>query len=168
MKKLLIAVFFFLSTSLYASNFDSVYTSLKEKDCKLIQLTMAGGSSSSSCPGFGNFKVVVAEGDLRQSIFLFRDGLEYPLDLWTSNFSELGSLLEWRYKKGKVKKVVGVIARLNVNDHPTDPNKTTSYLIVVKITPGEICHVGKIRPQANQNVKARRMAEKSSVLPCIQ
>ena len=168
MKKLLIAVLLILSSSSYASKFDSSYTSIKEKDCKLIQFIEAGGSSSSSCPGFGEFKVEVHEGDLRQSITLIRDGREYPLNLWTTHFSVLGLLIEWRYKKGRSRQLVGVITRLNVNDHPTNPNKTTSYLLVNKITRGEICLVGKIRPQANQNIKARRMAERSSKLPCIQ
>jgi len=168
MKKLLLILLLAMISSTYAESYGSKYSSIYEKDCKLIELIDVGGSSHSVCPSFGKFGVEVYAGDLREAVFINRNGREYPLNSWTTGFSELGSVIEWRYKKGKSRKVVGVIFRLNVNDHPTDPSKTTSYLYVNKITPGEICLVGIIKPQTDQNIKARELADKAPSLPCIE
>ena len=88
----------------YAGNFDSNYTSVKEKNCTTLETDETG--SVQSCPGFGDIKVKVIEGDLRQSITLNRKGTDYPLNFWetvSNNWSELGSKIEWRYKSKKPK-----------------------------------------------------------------
>ena len=155
-------------SSVYASAFSSSYTSIKEADCKLIEFIPEGESTTQSCKGFAHFKVLVVAGDLRASVVLIRDGYEFPLNLWISNFSELGPFIEWRHERKKKKKIIAVIMRLIVNNSLDNANKTTSYLFVNKITEGEICIVAKIRPQRNQNKKARQIADKSSKLPCIE
>jgi len=167
MKKLLFILLVLMSVSIYAEKYGSRYSSIKEKDCKLVEYIEVGGSTRSVCPSFGKFGVEVYGGDLRQAVFINRNGREYPLNTWTSGFSKLGSVIEWRYKKGKSRKVVGVIFRVNINDHPNNPDKVTSYLYVNKITPGEICLVGIIAPHPKQNIKARKLAEIAPEVPCI-
>jgi len=152
----------------YAGNFDSSYTSVKEKDCTTLETHEAG--SVQSCPKFGDIKVKVIEGDLRQSITLNRNGTDYPLNFWetvSANWSELGPKIEWRYKTGKSGNPVGIIVRLNVSENPEKPQKKTSYLVVSKITTDNICVVGKVSPQAKQNQKARTMAEQSADMSCL-
>ena len=43
----------------------------------------------------------------------------------------------------------------------------TSYLVVSKITPDNICIVGKIPPQAKQNQLARDMAQRAQNMDCL-
>lgn len=151
-----------------AANYDSSYTSIKSKNCKVLRSHHMGGTLS--CKGFSNIKVQLEEDDLRQSLTLIRKGKRYPLNFWsnvTNEFSQLGSVIEWRYKKGrrgKRGKLKGIITRLNA-EHSN--NQTTSYLVVVKITSKQMCVVGKIRPQAKQNQKARRMLERSYKMRCL-
>jgi len=45
--------------------------------------------------------------------------------------------------------------------------KMTAYLVVSKITKDEICVVGKIPPQPQQNELAREMAEIAITMACI-
>ena len=61
-----------------------------------------------------------------------------------------------------------MIVRLDVNDDPDDLDKITSYLIVSKITPNNICIVGKIFPQPKQNELARAMLDAKEELPCLK
>jgi hypothetical protein len=166
--KLILLSTLLLSASSYAANFDSSYTSIAEKDCKLIASNEH--ESSQSCPKFGIIEVNVGEFDLRQSLFLHRNGKDYPLNFWNSvtpNFSTLGKKIEWRHTKGNPNDIVGMIVRLNVSENTKNPRKTTSYLVVSKISKNEICVVGKLTPQKKQNEHARKMAEQSSKMPCL-
>jgi len=169
MKKILMFVSLFLITlTVNAKGFDSSYTSIDENDCQTLEADNLG--SLQVCPGFAGITVKALEGDLRQSITLVRDEVEYPLEFWrtvSSSFSALGPKVEWRYEKGKADQPFSMITRLNVSDDPADFNKRTSYLIVSKITANEICVVGKILPQKEQNQKARDMAEQSANMPCV-
>jgi hypothetical protein len=158
---------FFIITSANAANFDSAYTSIQSKHCQLLESDRMG--SAQSCASFGNIKVQVIEGDLRQSITLIRQGKYYPLDFWRTvspAFSSLGSLIEWRYQKGQRDTPNGIITRLNVSIGE-DAEVTKSYLVVVKITAKAICVVGKISPRAKQNQMARKMVEVSSDMACL-
>jgi len=155
--------------SVHASDFYSNYTSIEEKDCTTIATHEVG--SVQSCQGIGDIQVQVIEGDLRQSITLIRKGTEYPLNFWETvspYFSELGPKVEWRYKKsGKSGALIALITRLNVSEKPNKLNKKTSYLVVSKITADQICVVGKVPPQKEQNQKARTMAEQSVDMSCL-
>ena len=151
----------------YANDFYSNYTLIEEKDCTTIETDKIG--SVQSCPGVGDIEVQVIEKDLRQSITLSRKGTDYPLNFWetvSTNFSELGTKIEWRYKKSSTSNdPIALITRLNVSENPGRP--MTSYLVVVKITTDQICVVGKLPPQSEQNQKARIVAEQSAGMPCL-
>jgi hypothetical protein len=170
MKKIgtLVAASFCVLPVYAAVNFDSSYTSIEEKDCTTLKTDEVG--SVQSCPSFGNIKVRVTEGDLRQSIILTRSGTDYPLNFQetvSANMSELGPKIEWRYKSGKPGNPVAMIVRLNISENPEKLHKTRSYLVVSKITTDNICVVGKVPPQRKQNQKARTMAEQSADMPCL-
>jgi hypothetical protein len=161
-----------VSTSLsvlpvYANDFYSNYTLIQEKDCTTIKTDQIG--SIQSCPGVGDIEVKVIETDLRQSITLSRNGTDYPLNFWETvspNFSELGTKIEWRYKKSnKSNDPIALITRLNVSENPGRP--MTSYLVIVKITTDQICVIGKLPPQNEQNQKARVIAEQSAGMSCL-
>lgn len=100
-----------------------------------------------------------------------RKNREYILNFQSTvgiGFSTLGNIIEWRYERGKSKNIKGIIVRLEVNEDPENLDKITSYLMVSKITPNNICVVGKILPQVKQNEFARAMLDSKEELPCLK
>ena len=168
-----ISIFLFSSFS-YAEESNSVkytstYTSIDEKDCMTLDSDDLG--SIQECEPFGDIGVRVIEGDIRQSITLTRQNREYILNFQSivgTGLSTLGTQIEWRHEKGKPENVRGMIVRLDVNDNPEDLDKITSYLVVSKITPKNICVVGKILTQSKQNELARAMLDAKEELPCLK
>jgi len=151
------------------SNYTSSYTSIDQQDCLTLDSDNLG--SIQECEPFNDIKVKVIEGDIRQSISLTRDNKEYNLEFWSSvssAFSSLGSKIEWRHQIGNQNELKGMIVRLEVNDDPEDLEHTSSFLVVSKITAENICVVGKILPQENQNEVAREMLDSSTELPCLE
>jgi len=150
------------------SMYESSYTSIAQKDCRTLESDNLG--SIQECESFAGMKVTVIEGDIRQSITLSRDDKQYELNFWNTvsyGFSSLGLELEWRYLHNQFDNPVGIIVRLEVNEDEDDSEKVTSYLVVSKITEKEICVVGKVAPQKNQNEAAREMVEQSNKMSCI-
>ena len=154
----------------------SVYTSLDQKACKTIMVDPGPGESSTQqCAGVAGYKLLVHEGDLRQSITVVKpDGSKHDLDFWSKvgsgGFSYVGPKAEWRVQRVKGKIIpVALIVRYEVSEGGSDnPNKKTSYLTVSKITPAKICLTDSVRPSPNMNVEARRLADNSASKPCIE
>ena len=147
----------------------SSYTSIDEKDCVTLDSDNLG--SIQECEAFANIRVKVVEGDIRQGITLTRQNREYILNFQSIvqvGFSSLGNKIEWRHEKGKPENLKGMIVRLDVNENPEDLDKITFYLIVSKITEDNICVVGKILPQSNQEELARAMLDSKEELPCLK
>lgn len=46
--------------------------------------------------------------------------------------------------------------------------KEMSYLMIMKITPNEICIIDKVKPIADANVKARQIADEAISKPCLK
>jgi hypothetical protein len=176
-----IASLILLSSSLCVSNqrvvaqdlqgVNSVYTNLSGSQCRQVSVTEPSGSVS-RCAGFGKYKLLVLEDDLRVSVNVITPtGKTFPLNYWqviTSNFSSLGNKAEWRLskKQGKVTPFA-LIIRVNAFEFPQEPQKSRSYLAVAKITPNIICVVDKIPPSSNQNKLASQAADNSSKKPCF-
>lgn len=161
------------ATTASAQSVQSVYTDLDEKKCKTLEETSdEGGSSKQQCPGVAGYKLLVLEGDLRQTITVIKpDGSEHELDLWNKvgggGFSHVGPRAEWRVKMIKGKRVpIALIVRFDVSENAGDATKTTSYLTVTKITPQKICLTDSVSPQQNANAEARRLADSSAAKPC--
>ena len=162
------------TSSLHAQTNTSAYTNLDPKFCKtLTSSDDEGGSYEGRCPGFGGYKLLVTEGDLRQNITVVTPkGTKHSLDLWSvvsSAFSSLGPKAEWRTRRVKNKVTpVAMIVRYNASENPEKPEQTTSYLAVVKITATEICVTDKVPPGAKANEDARRLADASATKPCLK
>jgi len=160
---------FLNADELKEKKFASSYTSIAEKDC--ITLDSDDLGSIQECEPFFNIRVKVIEGDIRQSITLIRDGKEYDLNFSStvsSAFSSLGSKIEWLHELDKAENLKGMIVRLNANEEMEDITHLTSYLVVSKIMSNEICVIGKILPQENQNQVAREMLETTDEIPCLK
>ena len=148
----------------------SVYTSLREKQCRTIKSAMAGDDGyEGRCRGAAGYTLLLSEGDLRQNITVVTPkGTKHSLDLWdviSGGFSSVGPKAEWRMSK---QKPTALIIRYNASEDPNQPNKLTSYLAVTKITTSEICVTDKIPPGAKANEDARRAADESANKPCLK
>lgn len=145
----------------------SVYTSLGEKACRTLKLTSnEGGSYMGECPGVGGYKLHLLEGDLRQSVNVIdAKGRKTELNLWniSGGFSSVGPTAEWRIN---AKVPIALIVRFNVSENPEEPSRTTSYLVVAKITKDSICITAALMPTRSQNYEARRAADAAASRPC--
>jgi hypothetical protein len=155
-----------------AQAIQSVYTDFK--NCKTLERDdQAAGYLLEECRGVGGYKLRLAHGDDRSNIEVVGpDGSTHDLNLGQiggGGFSGLGEKAEWRVRKEGRKTVpVALIVRFNVVTDPSRPEKTASYLVVSKITPGQACRIGQVDPGPSANQQARRMADSSANKPCVK
>lgn len=171
MKTFFLAFAFMLAMTLAASaQITSVYTSLDTKDCKTIEANAEeAGWYRGRCKGVAGYSIELLEGDIRQTINIIDPRKkEHELELWykvSGGFSATGMKAEWRMK-GKVP--IALIVRFNASEDPEKPEKTTSYLVVSKITKSKICVTDVLKPMKNQNEAARELADKAAQKPCYE
>ena len=152
----------------------STYTSLNPKACKTIKSTTAeGGYYLARCPGAAGYTLLLEEGDVRQNITVVTPGKKkYSLDLWTvvsPAFSSVGPKAEWRLTtQNKKTTPTALIVRFNASEDSSNPEKTTSYLAVTKITETEICVTDRVPPGPKANEEARRLADEALTKPCLK
>jgi len=83
-------------------------------------------------------------------------------------FSNIGQKAEWRVKKQNGQIIpVALIIRFNANENPEEYNKSTSFLTITKITNNSICIVDKVRPNKDQNLQARKIADLAQSKGCL-
>jgi hypothetical protein len=143
-----------------SGQFKSVYTPLSDTKCKTLESNPdEGGSYVGECEGAGGYKLHVIEGDLRQTVNVIAPGnKKFELRLWDhfGGFSAVGPRAEWRVKGDTP---VALIIRFNVSENVEDASKTTSYLLVSKISVNEACVTAVVNPGKRQNIEARALAD---------
>lgn len=171
---ILLLTLFASASSASAQSNQSVYTNLEPKFCRTLKSSSEEADSyTGRCRGIAGYNLIVEEGDLRTNIKVVPPrGMEQSLELWhvvSGAFSSLGPKAEWRTTRRSGKLVpVALIIRYNASENPEQPNKTTSYLAVAKITPREICVTEKISPGPKANDDARRAADTAETKPCLK
>ena len=169
---LFVLLFIFLGAgAASAQHNSSIYTALDGPKCRTLESSDEGtGYYKGQCPGIAGYKLIIEEGDIRQNLTVITPaGKKHDLNLWNvvgASFSNLGPRAEWRVA-GKSMKPNALIVRYNVAD-PAGTGKGTSWLAVIKITPGGICVTDKIAPGPTQNEQARTAADASADKPCLQ
>ena len=147
----------------------SVYTSLGEAECRLVERDEETGATSSRCPGTAGYALLVHDYDARMTVDVVApDGRTHRLrysGVITSAFSTLGPRAEWRMRDGKP---IALIVRVNAFEDPETPDRATSYLAVARITDRETCVTDRIPPAANANEAAQRAADQSASRPCMR
>ena len=175
LKRLLPAIAFTLAfaSPAVAQTVASVYTDLGAPKCR--NTTVSDGADRFPvllCPGVAGYKLHVLDDDARQSVTVVTpEGVWHPLDLWhtvSNSFSSVGQKAEWRVRRvGKRDEPFALIVRFNANEQPERPERITSYLAVVKVTPRAICVTDKIPPGPEANLLARRAADASAGKECL-
>lgn len=145
----------------------SVYTSLAEADCRVVDRDEETGGVSQRCPGTGGYALLVHDYDARMTVDVVTPNggthrLRYS-SVISSAFSSLGPRAEWRMRDGKP---VALIVRVNAFEVPETPEVAISYLAVAKLTARETCVTDRIAPSATANEAAREAADASASRPC--
>ncbi|MBA2731855.1 MAG: hypothetical protein H0U54_03065 [Acidobacteria bacterium] len=166
---LTLAAMFALTLAVSAAPMTSVYSSLS--GCKLVKT--GRDWSVKACRGVGGYNLQLEYDDSRESITVYGpDRTAHKLNLWqvvSGGFSSIGQKAEWRVTTKNGKTVpMALIVRFIASENPEDSSKTTSYLVVAKITPQKICVVEKVAPGATANEDARRAADASADKPCME
>lgn len=162
-----------LSSTAFAADkgYQSVYSPLTGKHCITVgTMTL---EAEQECAGMAGFRVRLIDADDRQSLTLMKGSKEYPLDFWStvsSNFSELGKLIEWRVnidKKSRDLQAIALIVRFKNSEG--DGSKMNSDLVVVDLQRKNICAVGVVKAtkDGKQNENARKMADNATGLKCL-
>lgn len=167
MKTIASIILIIATVTIAEAQYSSVYTSLSTKACKELRSDPdEGGIYEGECPGAAGFRLRLIEGDLRQSIDVITpDKKKFQLGFWnvTGAFNYVGEKAEWRLKG---KKPVALIVRLTANKDPIDTKKTTSMLVVSKVSRSAACITDVVEPSRKQNEIARKLADESSKKPC--
>ena len=145
---------------------ESVYTEIADTACE-VTLEEEPASSLLACAGPAGFGLQASDFDARVSVSIVDPAggvrsLNF-YDTVTHSFSALGPRAEWRLLDGRPE---AFIVRVDAYEHPEDPDRTTSYLVVAKLG-AETCVTDKIPPSPEQNLKARQAADLASASPCL-
>lgn len=146
----------------------SVYTSTAPKDCRVLSKGGADEDGGSRlCPGQGGLSVLIAEGDLRETVSVGRsakEAAEQPAAQgWFGPFSSTTDTIEWRLDAEA--KPYAIIQRWHLADNddlePKGSPRTKALLAVTRLPPGPVCHVSYVDAAANPNANelARRAAD---------
>jgi hypothetical protein len=173
MNKLLITACLVLTTSglAQAAKMTSTYTSIEQKDCKVISSSELETEPEidhldMECPGAGGYQVAVSGGDIRYPLFLISNNLRIQLTNYYSFHQVASNKIEWRGIKSTNGKVnyKTLIYRMGVADQNGVDH---SELLVVKLAGLNSCIVGKVLESKNMNEKARKIADVADQLKCI-
>ncbi|QKV19897.1 hypothetical protein [Oricola thermophila] len=155
------------SAATAAEDVASVYTRLDvPADCVALSADPMGGTFS--CPGHGGYGVLLAEGDLRQSVFFGHLGPWYGEPAWESfvTFNGAGDTVEWRLDGGVPFATIlrWFIDGINPETGSPDAGHRGQVLVVSKVGQpgvGDACVVGYVDALANAdaNVLAREVAD---------
>lgn len=144
------------------------YTSLRGPHCKTVELGDELGSTETRCDGVPPYTLVVTDGDARQHLAVIEgEGTPRSLEFGSrvsAAFSDLGDTVEW-WPQGDAAPTA-LIVRFNAYEHPEQPDRTTSYLVVSKLG-GSPCVTARIPPGAGQNQAARDAAERAATAACL-
>lgn len=125
------------------------------------------------CPGVPGYALIVRRVDAGRASIDVVDSARrvFPLDYHefvTRHMSTLADTAEWRVETtdGK-RRPIALIVRVQAREDDDDPAKVThTYLAVAKVTPTEVCVVGRIPEAARPEAEVRRAADSARARPC--
>ena len=156
-----------------AAEIESVYTSFDAKKCKHEKGREVEDYGSWLCPGYQNLRVRLSAGDQRMYVTFGpwrKDALAAAQTFPGFNDVYQGTV-EWRIDTSGAKpKPFATILRWNIvtptdRDSATGPIKPSGRaLVVTRLGPGGVCHVGYVDAKANPdaNALARKIADENA------
>jgi hypothetical protein len=159
-----------ISTSAAAQSIEYVYTKFDAKTCKHTKGRDVEDYGSWLCPGLGNIPVRLSAGDQRMFV-TFGSGKgkdDLAREQTFPGFNDVyEGTVEWRLEKGadgKTRPFATILrwnTRTEADAERNDGKSTGRTLVVTRLNPGGVCHVGYVDgrdPKANE--LARDLADK--------
>jgi hypothetical protein len=149
-----------------AQTFSSSYTSTAPKDCRVTSAgTGVDASTIRACPGKAGLLVLISEDDLRETVSVGGNraaaAREPAAGIWFGPFNSTESTVEWRTMNGKP---FAIIQRWHIADISDEDKNgrpiTKPMLAVMRLPPGQVCHVAYVDVQANP--KANELARQAA------
>jgi hypothetical protein len=158
----------FAAESALAQTVASVYTALDLKKCRHTAGKDVEDYGTWSCAGYGGIVVYVSAGDQRSYVSYGPRATTQPAATQTlASFNGQGKTVEWRGERGAdgVVKPYATIMRWStaVLDDAEEPVKG-QVLVVTRLGPGGVCHVGYVDARANPdaNALAQKIADENA------
>jgi len=141
---------------------ESVYTTFDTDKCHHEPGTEEEDYGSWTCPGYAGLKVLLSAGDERMYV-TFGTRIANEDLASTQTFPAFNDVyrgtVEWRVEKaGGKPRPFATILRWNVvrgsGEDTSGPPPTGSVLVVTRLGPGGVCHVGYVDATVNPNANA--------------
>jgi hypothetical protein len=157
-----------------SGNITYVYTQFDaDKNCRHRPGRAVEDYGTWTCAGYNGIAVVLSAGDQRMQVsFGPRAAREVAAGQTLPGFNDVyKGTIEWRLAKGNDGKVkpFATILRWNYMTSPDDRKASGRMLVVTRLGPGGVCHVGYVdgRVSADANAVARKIAdEKARTFRC--
>jgi hypothetical protein len=163
---LLAAALAVLAAPATAQTITSSYTPLELKSCRHVQGRGEEDYGAWFCKGHAGIAVYLRGGDQRMTVsFGARAQREPAASATLAAFNSEGKTIEWRHVRGAETKPFATILRWNTttidqNDKPF----RGQVLVVTRLAPGAVCHVGYVDGRANPdaNALAQKVADETA------
>lgn len=143
----------FVCTAAAAEPVQRAYTKFDAKQCKHTRGKAVEDYGSWRCAGYQDIDVHLSAGDQRMLVSFGRSGPKEPAAEQTfpafNNVYE--GTVEWRLEalpSGKTR-AFATILRWNVRMEGDERNSTGRVLVITRLNPGGVCHVGYVDARAN-------------------
>jgi hypothetical protein len=148
---ILLAVLAFLPApgfSQSAAAIESAYTQFDSNKCRHTRGRDVEDYGAWLCPGYGNIPVRLAAGDQRMYVSFGRNAAREPAAAETiSGFNDVyKGTIEWRLERkpdGRLQPFATIL-RWNFMTGPDDRKASGRKLVVTRLGPGGVCHVGYV------------------------
>ncbi|MEI7804449.1 MAG: hypothetical protein WCI56_03885 [Hyphomicrobiales bacterium] len=141
----------------FAQSAESAVTALDLKKCRHTRGKVEEDYGSWRCSGYNGIAVYVAAGDQRSYVSFGPKAKDEPAAKQTlASFNGEGKSIEWRLQRGADKKAVpyAAIMRWSTTVSTDDRPVRGQVLVVMRLAPGPVCHVGYVDAGANPDANA--------------
>jgi hypothetical protein len=134
----------------------SVYTPLDLDTCRHRAGKAEEDYGTWTCRGHAGIRVHVAAGDQRTYVsFGSNAAKELAAKQTLAAFNSQGKTVEWRFAgEDKNAKPFATVVRWNTTVGAEDPPVKGQVLVVTRLGPGGVCHVGYVDARANPDANA--------------
>ena len=159
------ALVVFASSPAAAQTIESAFSDFDLKKCRHIPGQVEEDYGEWRCKGYGGVPVWMGAADQRVMISFGPRAKEEPAAHQTlASFNGEGKTIEWRIEKGaNQKRPFAAIMRWSTTKSGDKGDQIRGeVLVVTRLSPGAVCHVGYVDGRANRNANelAREIADK--------
>jgi hypothetical protein len=150
-----------------AQTVESVHTALDLDKCRHVKGKHVEDYGEWRCNGYAGIAVHVSAGDQRSYVSFGSNAKKEPAAKQTlASFNGEGEKIEWRAERGADNKnrPYATIMRWSTTVSSGDEPVKGEVLVVTRLAPGRVCHVGYVDAKANPdaNALAERLADENA------